>query len=137
LVACVRHVAVLRSVGIVDFLNVPTVRRFAVINGSSASQRSRYSARQSAARNIDLNDEQTTNIKLSFLLPQQCYRVGVAAKTRAGVGAFSEVVFDTRSFNTRTYPQKPCDLFCDLPCASNIKRAHTNAFCKSISKLSK
>jgi len=116
----VEHVAVLNTVGMVDFLNAHAVRRFAVINGSTSSQSSRYSARQFTARNVDVNDAQTTNIKLSFLLPQQSYRVGVAAKTRAGVGAFSEIVFDTRSFNARTYSHRDV--------ARNLQRGQTRGY---------
>jgi len=55
------------------------------------------------SRSIDVYDAEMTSVKISHLLPQQTYRVSVAARTRAGVGVFSEIFADTRSFSVRKY----------------------------------
>ena len=87
-----------------EFLvNLPAGCCFPVINSSTGSQRRRYSARHYAVRNVAINDAELTTIKIPSLLARQTYSVRVAAKTRAGVGAFSEILVNTHSFNVRTY----------------------------------
>ena len=74
-----------------------------MVNGSVGSQKTRHAASRYATSSVDVNDAATTSMKVASLLPRQTYRIGVAAKTRAGVGVFSEIFAKTRSFSVRKY----------------------------------
>jgi len=74
------------------------------MSGATEPQRRRHRARhQPAVRSVVVNDAGTTSVEISSLLAQQSYRVGVAAKTGAGVGVSTTITVNTGSFVVRTY----------------------------------
>jgi len=73
----------------------------AVVSDSTGSQQKRQRVRR-----VELDDAEMTSIRISSLLPQQSYRVAVAAKTRAGVGVSATITASTGSFNERTFIYK-------------------------------
>ena len=77
------------------------VRCFPVVNSSAASESIRRV--QYTVRSVDVNDAAMPSAKMSSLLPHQTYRISVAARTRAGVGVYSDIFANTRSLNIRKY----------------------------------
>ena len=84
-------------------LTLYVVRRFSVLTSVvTESPRKQHHARYHAVSSVEVNDAEMTNIKISSLLPQQSYRIGVAAKTSVGVGIAIKITVNTGSFNVRT-----------------------------------
>jgi len=73
------------------------------MSDATEPQRRRHRARHQAVRSVVVNDADTTSVEISSLLAQQSYRVGVAAKTGAGVGVSTTITVNTGSFVARTY----------------------------------